>query len=161
MPDRTPLPFYTTVELKAIRTYVTLANLCRALGFLNSSTNPDQRWPSLSFHAQEFYLSSIFRGKELNSNFEAVKTGFDQPLSLIICPPSRWFDRTGPHVNATNFWTFFQKNDLIKFRYLNRIHICHDSLIQTILAGCGYVKGHKELKLIVQGGTTLAKSNHG
>ncbi|MBA3355802.1 MAG: hypothetical protein H0U18_07670 [Pyrinomonadaceae bacterium] len=31
MPDRTPLPFYTTLELKPIRTYVTLANLWRAL----------------------------------------------------------------------------------------------------------------------------------
>ncbi len=33
MPDRTPFPFYTTVELRPVRTYVSLANLWRGLGF--------------------------------------------------------------------------------------------------------------------------------
>ena len=28
MPERTPFPFYTTVELRPLRTYVSLANLC-------------------------------------------------------------------------------------------------------------------------------------
>ncbi|MCA1606210.1 MAG: hypothetical protein LC775_12235, partial [Acidobacteria bacterium] len=64
MPNRTPFPFYTTVELRPIRTYVTLANLWRALG-IEFITNLDQRWPSLRFTRKfwEFYLSSIFRGK--------------------------------------------------------------------------------------------------
>ena len=32
MPDRTPFPFYTKAELRPIRTYVSLANLWRAMG---------------------------------------------------------------------------------------------------------------------------------
>jgi SAM-dependent methyltransferase len=74
MPDRTPFPFYTTVELRPIRTYVTLANLWRALG-LEFITNLDQRWPSLRFTRKfwEFYLSNICRGKELSFEFEVIK----------------------------------------------------------------------------------------
>ncbi len=74
MPERTPFPFYTDVELKPIRTYVSLANLWRVLG-LEFITNLDQRWPSLRFIRKfwEFYLSSICRGKELQFEFEVVK----------------------------------------------------------------------------------------
>jgi SAM-dependent methyltransferase len=74
MPTRTPFPFYTNVELKPIHTYVSLANLWRALG-LEFITNLDQHWPSLRFTRKfwEFYLSTICRGKELHFEFEAVK----------------------------------------------------------------------------------------
>lgn len=74
MPDRTPFPFYTTVELKPIRTYVSLANLWRLLG-IEFLTNLDQRWPRLRFLRKfwEFYLSSFVRGKELQFEFEVVK----------------------------------------------------------------------------------------
>ncbi|HYV00125.1 MAG TPA: class I SAM-dependent methyltransferase [Pyrinomonadaceae bacterium] len=78
MPDRTPFPFYTTVELRPVRTYVSLANLWRMLGF-EWITNLDQRWPALRFTRKfwEFYLSNIFRGKELHFEFEVVKA--DKP----------------------------------------------------------------------------------
>lgn len=75
MPDRTPFPFYTNVELRPVRTYVSLANLRRALGF-EFITNLDQRWPALRFTRKfwEFYLSNIFRGKELHLEFQVVKS---------------------------------------------------------------------------------------
>ena len=87
MPDRTPFPFYTTVELKPIHIYVTLANLWHALG-LEFIANLDQRWPAFRFMRKfwEYYLSSIFRGKELHFEFEAVKTAFDQPPSSSVRP---------------------------------------------------------------------------
>jgi hypothetical protein len=74
MPARTPFPFYTNVELKPIHTYVSLANLWRAIG-LEFITNLDQHWPALRFTRKfwEFYLSMICRGKELHFEFEAVK----------------------------------------------------------------------------------------
>jgi SAM-dependent methyltransferase len=74
MPNRTPFPFYTSVELRPIRTYVSLANLWRALG-LEWLTNLDQRRPSLRFTRKfwEFYLSNICRGKELHFEFEVIK----------------------------------------------------------------------------------------
>ncbi|HKZ78923.1 MAG TPA: class I SAM-dependent methyltransferase [Pyrinomonadaceae bacterium] len=74
MPERTPFPFYTAVELKPVRTYVTLANLWRLLG-IEFLTNLDQRWPQLRFLRKfwEFYLSSIFHGKELQFELEVVK----------------------------------------------------------------------------------------
>ncbi|HEX8097913.1 MAG TPA: class I SAM-dependent methyltransferase [Pyrinomonadaceae bacterium] len=72
--DRSVFPFYTDVELKPLRTYVSLANLWRALG-LEFVTNLDQRWPAMRFTRKfwEFYLSFIFRGKELEFEFEVVK----------------------------------------------------------------------------------------
>jgi len=38
--------------------------------------NLDQRWPSMRFTRKfwEFYLSTIFRAKELHFEFEVVKT---------------------------------------------------------------------------------------
>ena len=74
MPERTPFPFYTTIELKPVRTYVSLANLWRAFG-LEWLANLDQRWPSFRFTRKflEFYLSTICRGKELHFEFEVVK----------------------------------------------------------------------------------------
>jgi SAM-dependent methyltransferase len=75
MPDRTPFPFYTTVELRPIRTYVSLANLWRALG-IELFANLDQRWSAFRFTRKfwEFYLSNIFRGKELQFEFEVIKS---------------------------------------------------------------------------------------
>jgi len=74
MPDRTPFPFYTDVELRPIRTYISLANLWRAFG-IEWVVNLDQRAPGLRFFRKlwEFYLSSIIRGKELQFDLEVVK----------------------------------------------------------------------------------------
>lgn len=74
MPDHTPFPFYTQVELLPVSTYVSLAKLWRFLG-LEFITNLDQRWPALRFTRKfwEFYLSNICRGKELRFEFEVVK----------------------------------------------------------------------------------------
>jgi len=72
--ERQLFPFYTDVKLKPIRTYVTLANLWRALG-IQALVNLDQRWPALRFTRKfwEFYLCNVIRGKELHFEFEAVK----------------------------------------------------------------------------------------
>jgi len=74
MPNHTPFPFYTTAELRPVSTYVSLANLWRFLG-LEFITNLDRHWPALRFTRKfwEFYLSNIFRGKELRFEFEVVK----------------------------------------------------------------------------------------
>lgn len=77
--DRRLFPFYTEVKLRPVRTYVSLANLWRALG-VEFVVNLDQRWPSLRFTRKfwEFYLSMIIRGKELQFEFEVEKvTGLD------------------------------------------------------------------------------------
>ena len=73
--ERQLFPFYTDVRLKPIRTYISLANLWRAIG-LEFVVNLDQRWPGLRFTRKfwEFYLSTIMRGKELRFEFEVVKT---------------------------------------------------------------------------------------
>jgi hypothetical protein len=54
---------------------VSLANLWRAFG-LEFLVNLDQRFPSMRFTRKfwEFYLSTIFRGKELHFEFEVVKS---------------------------------------------------------------------------------------
>lgn len=72
--ERQVFPFYTEVKLRPVRTYVSLANLWRALG-VELLVNLDQRWPSLRFTRKfwEFYLSYILRGKELQFEFEVVK----------------------------------------------------------------------------------------
>ena len=72
--DRQLFPFYTQVRLKVIRTYVSLANLWRAIG-LEFLVNLDQRWPSFRFTRKfwEFYLNMVFRGKELQMEFQVVK----------------------------------------------------------------------------------------
>src|SRR5205814_9080723 len=72
--DRQLFPFYTEVKLKPIRTYVSLANLWRAIG-LELIVNLDQQWPSLRFTRKfwEFYLSAVVRGKELQFTLEVLK----------------------------------------------------------------------------------------
>ena len=79
--ERQVFPFYTEVRLKPIRVYVSLANLWRAVG-LELFVNLDQRWPGLRFTRKfwEFYLSTIFRGKELHFEFEVIKP------SLVTSP---------------------------------------------------------------------------
>ena len=74
MEERQLFPFYTEVKLKPIRTYVSLANLWRALG-IEALVNMDQRWPSFRFTRKfwEFYLSNVIRGKELRFEFEVQK----------------------------------------------------------------------------------------
>jgi len=72
--ERQIFPFYTEVKLKPLHTYVSLANLWRVVG-LEFIVNLDQRWPALRFTRKfwEFYLNTIFRGKELQFIFQAVK----------------------------------------------------------------------------------------
>jgi len=74
MPDRQVFDFYTDVQLKPVRTYVSLANLWRALG-IEFLVNLDQKNYKLRFLRKfwEHYLSYIFRGKELQFEFEVVK----------------------------------------------------------------------------------------
>ena len=74
VPDRTPFPFYTDVQLKPLRTYTSLANLWRAIG-VEWLVNLDQHSDRLRFLRKfwEFYLSSIVRGKELSFEFKVVK----------------------------------------------------------------------------------------
>ncbi|MFN2453226.1 MAG: methyltransferase domain-containing protein [Pyrinomonadaceae bacterium] len=75
IPERQLFAFYTTAKLKPVRLYVSLLNLWRALG-LEFIVNLDQRWPALRFTRKfwEQYLSGIFRGKELQFEFEIIKT---------------------------------------------------------------------------------------
>jgi len=67
--------FYTDAELKQIRAHVSLLNLWKALG-IQFLINLDERYPGLRFIRKfwEQYLSYIIRGKELNFEFEVVKT---------------------------------------------------------------------------------------
>jgi SAM-dependent methyltransferase len=73
--DRQLFPFYTEVRLQPVRTYVSLANLWRAIG-LEFFVNLDQRWPAFRFTRKfwEFYLSTMLRGKELQFEFLVVKS---------------------------------------------------------------------------------------
>lgn len=73
--DRQIFDFYTEVRLKPIRTYVSLANLWRALG-IEFLVNLDNRFPKFRFTRKfwEHYLSYILRGKELQFEFEVVKS---------------------------------------------------------------------------------------
>ena len=74
MPGRQVFDFYTNIQLRPIRTYVSLARLWRALGF-ELLVNMDQRSPKMRFTRKfwEQYLSYIIRGKELQFEFEVVK----------------------------------------------------------------------------------------
>jgi SAM-dependent methyltransferase len=66
--------FYTEVQLKPVRTYVSLLSLWKALG-IEFLVNLDQRNYKLRFLRKfwEQYLSYIMRGKELQFEFEVVK----------------------------------------------------------------------------------------
>ncbi len=79
MPDRRVFDFYTDVVLQPVRTYVSLANLWRALGF-EWLVNLDQKSETFRWTRKfwEYYLSYIFRGKELQFEFEVIKNTGDQ-----------------------------------------------------------------------------------
>ncbi|MEO8648690.1 MAG: class I SAM-dependent methyltransferase [Acidobacteriota bacterium] len=66
--------FYTDIQLKPVRTYVSLLGLWKALG-IEFIVNLDQRFYGLRFLRKfwEHYLSYIFRGKELHFEFEVIK----------------------------------------------------------------------------------------
>ncbi len=72
--DRQIFDFYTQVRLKPVRTYVSLANLWRAIG-LEFIVNLDTKSTKFRFTRKfwEQYLSYIFRGKELQFEFEVIK----------------------------------------------------------------------------------------
>ena len=74
IPAQQNFDFYTDVKLKPVKTYVSLANLWRALG-IEFLVNLDQKFPSFRFTRKfwEHYLSFIFRGKELHFEFEVIK----------------------------------------------------------------------------------------
>jgi SAM-dependent methyltransferase len=74
MPERQVFDFYTDVRLRPVKTYVSLANLWRALG-IEFLVNLDQKMPAFRFTRKfwEHYLSFIFRGKELHFEFEVIK----------------------------------------------------------------------------------------
>jgi len=78
--ERQLFPFYTEVKLRPVRTYVSLANLWRAIG-LEFIVNLDQHWPAFRFTRKfwEFYLSNVMRGKELQFEFEVNKA--EPPLT--------------------------------------------------------------------------------
>ena len=74
MPEKQVFDFYTDVVLKPVSVYVSLANLWRSLG-LEFIVNLDQKSPKFRWTRKfwEYYLSYIFRGKELKFEFEVVK----------------------------------------------------------------------------------------
>jgi SAM-dependent methyltransferase len=76
IPDRKLFAFYTDLNLKPVRTHVSLLGLWKALGF-EWIVNLDQQWRALRFTRKfwEHYLSSVLRGKELQFEFEVVKKG--------------------------------------------------------------------------------------
>jgi SAM-dependent methyltransferase len=88
--ERQLFPFYTEVRLKPIRIYVSLANLWRATG-LELIVNLDQHWPGLRFTRKfwEFYLSYVFRGKELQFEFEVVKQPTSEVGSKMALPSGK------------------------------------------------------------------------
>jgi hypothetical protein len=68
-------------ELKPVRTYVLLSSLWEVFG-IEFLVNLDQKAPSLRFLRKfwEQYLSYIFRGKELQFEFEVVKSEHEQTI---------------------------------------------------------------------------------
>ncbi|MFN6964290.1 MAG: class I SAM-dependent methyltransferase [Pyrinomonadaceae bacterium] len=87
LPGRQVFDFYTDVELRPVRTYVSLLSLWRAVG-LELLVNADQRFPSMRFMRKfwEHYLSGIVRGKELHFEFEVIKRRTGETTE--IAPPS-------------------------------------------------------------------------
>jgi SAM-dependent methyltransferase len=78
MPERQVFDFYTDIQLKPVKTYVSLLSLWRGFG-IEFLVNLDQKAPSMRFLRKfwEHYLSYIFRGKELHFEFEVVKPAND------------------------------------------------------------------------------------
>ena len=78
MPERAVFDFYTEIQLKPVRTYVSLLNLWRSIG-IEAAVNLDQRSPKFRFLRKffEHYLSNVVRGKELHFEFEVIKPEFN------------------------------------------------------------------------------------
>jgi SAM-dependent methyltransferase len=74
MADKRVYEFYSTVNLKPVKVYVSLLSLWRAVG-IEFLVNLDQKMPKARFLRKfwEHYLSYIFRGKELHFEFEVIK----------------------------------------------------------------------------------------
>lgn len=74
MTGRQIYDFYTDVELRCLRCYVSLANLWKIAG-VQFVVNLDNQWPAMRFTRKlwEHYFSFIMRGKELQFDFEVVK----------------------------------------------------------------------------------------
>ena len=72
--DKQVFDFYTDVNLKSTQIHVSLANLWRVFG-IEFLVNIDNKFIQLRFLRKfwEHYLSFIFRGKDLNFEFEVVK----------------------------------------------------------------------------------------
>ena len=66
--------FYSDIDLRPVRRYVTVLNLWRTLGF-EFLINIDHKYPKLRFFRKfwETYLCYVFRGKDMYFEFEAVK----------------------------------------------------------------------------------------
>jgi ubiquinone/menaquinone biosynthesis C-methylase UbiE len=79
IPGRETFDFYTDVTLKPVKRYVSLANLWRALG-IELLVNSDEKFPGLRFFRRfwEHYLNAVIRGKELQFEFEVVKSNNGQ-----------------------------------------------------------------------------------
>jgi SAM-dependent methyltransferase len=87
LPGRKVFDFYTEVELKPVRVYVSVLNLWKALG-LEFLINLDQRNYKLRFIRKfwEQYLSYIVRGKELQFEFEVIKPDKDKDIDTLTPP---------------------------------------------------------------------------
>jgi SAM-dependent methyltransferase len=74
LPGRQVFDFYTDVQLKPVSCYVSLLGLWKAIG-LEFLVNLDQSNYKLRFLRKfwEQYLSYIFRGKEIQFEFEVIK----------------------------------------------------------------------------------------
>jgi SAM-dependent methyltransferase len=81
LPGRQVFDFYTDIQLKPVRCYVSLLKLWKVLG-VELFVNLDQRWPGMRFTRKfwEHYLSFICRGKEIRFEFEVIKA--DAPAEL-------------------------------------------------------------------------------
>lgn len=74
LPGRQVFDFYTEIELKRVRCYVSLLSLWKYLG-IEFLVNLDQKAYGLRFLRKfwEQYLSYIIRGKELQFEFDVIK----------------------------------------------------------------------------------------
>lgn len=74
MADKRVFDFYSDVNLRPTKTYVSLLSLWKALG-IEFFVNLDQKIEGARFLRKfwEHYLSYIFRGKELHFEFEVLK----------------------------------------------------------------------------------------
>lgn len=73
-PEKRNFEFYTEVNLRAVRKYVTVLNLWKILG-VEFLINIDHRFPGLRFLRKfwEHYLNLLMRGKDIYFEFEVIK----------------------------------------------------------------------------------------